>query len=139
MPIRLFRDITFDFCREIGELAQSIELPIKVYAFVSNMDELMEVSDVMVTKSGGLTSSEAMAKDLPMVITSAIPGQEARNSRFLVDSGAAIKAGSVRKAKEAIIDIFSSKGRMDELKKRVGEVKKPNSSLDIARFILSLL
>ena len=126
-------------CRETGELAQSIELPIKVYGFVNNMDELMEVSDIIVTKSGGLTSSEAMAKDLPMVITSAIPGQEARNCRFLVNSGAAIQAGSVKKAKKAIIDILSSKGRMDELKKRVREVKKPNSSLDIARFALNLL
>ncbi len=124
---------------EIGEMAKSLDKPIKAYGFVDNMDELMEVSDIMVAKSGGMTSSEAMAKDLPVVITSAIPGQEARNCRFLVKSGAAVFASDLRKAKEAIIDILSSQTRMQEMKERIKRIKKPNSSRDIANFALSLL
>jgi processive 1,2-diacylglycerol beta-glucosyltransferase len=112
---------------------------VKVYEFVDNMDELMTVSDVIVTKSGGMTSSEAMAKDLPMIITSAIPGQEARNSRYLVRCGTAIPAFTVKKAKEAILDIFSSQEKLDGLKDKIRSVKKPNSSYDIAQFAISLL
>lgn len=125
--------------REISDLATSLETPIKVYEFVDNMDELMEVSDVMVTKSGGMTSSEAMAKDLPMIINSAIPGQEAKNCRYLVKAGAAIHAASVKKTKEAILDILSSDSKMEQLKERIKKIKKPNSSYDIANFALSLL
>ena len=124
--------------KEISALARSSEALIKPYEFVNNMDELMEVSDVMVTKSGGMSSSEAMAKDLPMVITSAIPGQEARNCRYLVKTGAAIHAGGVKKAKRAIVGILDSEERMRELKENVRKAKKPNSSFDIARFALSL-
>lgn len=124
---------------EISELAKSKDNPIKAYEFVDNMDELMEVSEIMVTKSGGMTSSEAMAKDLPMVVTSAIPGQEARNCRCLIRSGAAIHAASIRKAKEAILDMLNSEARIEEFKKRIMDIKKPNSACDIAQFAISLL
>ena len=125
--------------KEISELSKSLETPVKPYEFVDNMDELMEVSDVMVTKSGGMTSSEGMAKNLPMIITSAIPGQEARNCRCLVESGAAIQAGSAEKTKEAILELLSSKSKMKKLKDNINRVKKPNSSYDIANFTLNLL
>lgn len=125
--------------KEIGDLARASGKPIKVYEFVDNMDELMEVSDIMITKSGGMTSSEAIAKDLPLVITSAIPGQEARNCRYLVKSGAAIYAKNIKKAKEAICDILSSEERIEDLKRRIRDIKKPNSSYDIAQFAISLL
>lgn len=124
---------------EINESAKSSKIPIKVYEFVDNMDELMGVSDLMVTKSGGMTSSEAMAKDLPMVITSAIPGQEARNCRFLLKSGTAIHAGSVKKAKEIVLDVLDSEEKLEQLRERIKKIKKPNSSFDIAQFALSLL
>jgi len=125
--------------KDISELAGSLEISVRAYEFVDNMHELMDVSDIIVTKSGGMTSSEAMAKDLPMVITSAIPGQEARNCRYLVGSGAAVYAGGVEAAKKAISDMLDSEAMMTRLKKRIGEVKKPNASRDIARFALSLL
>lgn len=124
---------------EISELAKSLQMPVKAYEFVDNMDELMEIADIMVTKSGGMTSSEAMAKDLPMVITSAIPGQEARNCRYLVKSGAAIQTSGVGKAKEAIGDILSSETKIEEFKKKIKSIKKPSSSHNISQFAISLL
>lgn len=128
---KLYKDIT--------ELAKNADGRVHAYPYVENMDEMMSVADVMITKSGGLTSSEAMAKDLPMIITSAIPGQEARNSDYLVKSGAAVKACTVRKAKEAIEELFKSKEKLESLKNRIGEIKKPNAASDIANFTISLL
>lgn len=124
---------------EISEFAKSSKMPIKVYEFIDNMDELMEVSDIMVTKSGGMTSSEAMAKDLPMIITQAIPGQEARNSRYLVKSEAAIYAGSAKKVKKAIVDILNSDSKIELLREKIRKIKKPKSSLDTANFAITLL
>lgn len=125
--------------KEISEMAGSLGVPVKVYEFVNNMDELMEVSDIMAAKSGGMTSSEAMAKGLPIIITSSIPGQEARNCRYLVKSGAAVYAGSLEKVKQSMADIVSSKEKIEEMKAKINTIKRPNSSLDIAKFALSLI
>ena len=124
---------------DINEIIQNDGGRVKAYPYVENMDEMMSVADVIVTKSGGMTSSEAMAEDLPMVITSAIPGQEARNSNYLVNSGVAVKACSVKKTKEVITELFSFAQKLESLKKRIKEIKKPNSSRDIANFAISLL
>src|SRR5208282_3530476 len=61
------------------------------YDYANNVDELMEVSTLIVSKPGGMTTSECLAKGLPMVIVDPIPGQEERNSQFLVNQGIAIR------------------------------------------------
>jgi processive 1,2-diacylglycerol beta-glucosyltransferase len=69
--------------------------PTRVLGFVSNMHELMAVSDLILTKPGGLTSSEALALGKPLFILNPIPGQEAANSDFLLERGAATKVNRV--------------------------------------------
>jgi processive 1,2-diacylglycerol beta-glucosyltransferase len=67
-----------------------------VLGFSKNMHELMTVSDLIITKPGGLTSSEALALGKPLFILNPIPGQEAANSDFLLSHGAAFKANRVQ-------------------------------------------
>lgn len=69
--------------------------PLHVLGFVTNMQELMAVAEIVLTKPGGLTSSEALAMGKPMFILNPIPGQEAANSDFLLEQGAAAKANRV--------------------------------------------
>src|SRR6185369_15806480 len=69
--------------------------PTHVLGFVTNMHEWMAASDLIVTKPGGLTSAEAMALGKPMFILNPIPGQEAANSDFLLERGAAVKANCI--------------------------------------------
>jgi processive 1,2-diacylglycerol beta-glucosyltransferase len=69
--------------------------PTHVLGFASNMHELMGLADLIITKPGGLTSSEALALGKPIFILSPIPGQEAANSDFLLERGAAAKANRV--------------------------------------------
>ncbi len=123
---------------DINAFVEASGLPIKVYGFVDNMDELMEIADVIVTKSGGMTSSEAMSKGLPMVIIAAIPGQEARNCRYLVKAGAAIEAANVNKAKEAVRKLLESPQEIERLRNNIRQIKKPNAAYDIARFALTV-
>lgn len=74
------------------ELAcQDFRHPTKVLGFVVNMHELMAVADLIVTKPGGLTTSEALALGKPLFILDPIPGQEAANSDFLLEHGVAAK------------------------------------------------
>jgi processive 1,2-diacylglycerol beta-glucosyltransferase len=60
--------------------------------FVTNMHEWMDAADLLVSKSGGLTSSEALSKRLPMLVVDPIPGQETRNADLMIEHGAAWKA-----------------------------------------------
>jgi processive 1,2-diacylglycerol beta-glucosyltransferase len=72
--------------------AMKCRIPIQVFGFVHNMHELMAASDLVITKPGGLTTSEALALGKPLLIFRPIPGQEAANSDFLLQQGAAMKA-----------------------------------------------
>jgi len=69
--------------------------PTRVLGFASNMHELMAIADLIITKPGGLTSSEALAMGKPLFILNPIPGQEAANSDFLLERGAAVKINRV--------------------------------------------
>src|SRR5439155_26022149 len=67
----------------------------KVMGFTSEIDELMGAADLVLSKPGGLTTSETLARGAAMVIVNPIPGQESRNSDFLLENGAAIKENNV--------------------------------------------
>lgn len=69
--------------------------PVRVLGYASNMHELMTIADLIITKPGGLTSSEALAVGRPLCIINPIPGQEAANSDFLLERGAAVKVNRV--------------------------------------------
>jgi processive 1,2-diacylglycerol beta-glucosyltransferase len=71
--------------------ASNLKQPIKVLGFIDNIDEYMNIADVIITKPGGLTTAEAMAKGLPLLIVDPIPGQETRNTEFLINKLIAIK------------------------------------------------
>ena len=81
---------------KLRQRAESSDYPdnirIRVFGFVENIHELMSAADVLVSKAGGLTSAEAMAIGLPMVIVDPIPGQETRNAEIIVEQQAGWKA-----------------------------------------------
>lgn len=65
---------------------------IRVMGYVSQIHELMALSDLMITKPGGLTTAEAIAMQLPMLLYRALPGQEEDNSKYLIKAGVALQA-----------------------------------------------
>jgi processive 1,2-diacylglycerol beta-glucosyltransferase len=82
-----------DLRRELA--VQDHKHPTHVIGYATNMHELMAVADLIITKPGGLTSSEALAIGKPLLIINPIPGQEAANSDFLLERGAAVKVNRV--------------------------------------------
>lgn len=89
--------------------AQDRKHPTHVLGFASNMHELMAVSDLVITKPGGLTSSEALAMGKPLFILNPIPGQEAANSDFLLERGAAGKVNRVEDLPYRVEQLLGSK------------------------------
>jgi processive 1,2-diacylglycerol beta-glucosyltransferase len=71
--------------------AQDRKHPTQVLGYATNMHELMAVADLIITKPGGLTTAEVLALGRPLLIVNPIPGQEAANSDFLLEHGAAAK------------------------------------------------
>src|SRR5206468_3096647 len=94
--------------------AQDRRHPTRVLGFVANMHELMAVADLILTKPGGLTSSEALALGKPLFILHPIPGQEAANSDFLLEHGAAAKVNRVEDLPFRLEQLLGSK-KLDAL------------------------
>jgi processive 1,2-diacylglycerol beta-glucosyltransferase len=112
--------------------AQDWKHPTRVLGFASNMHELMAIADLVVTKPGGLTSSEALAMGKPLFILNPIPGQEAANSDFLLERGAAAKANRVEDLPYRIEQLLGSK-RLSTMAKVARGLGRPNAAQEICR------
>lgn len=114
----------------------SLRMKTVALGMATNVDELMSVSSVIITKPGGLTISESLAKGLPIVILNPIPGQEAKNSEFLLKNGAAVKANNAPDAALLTEALVTQKYKLEQMRSNAARLAKPNSSTDIARLIL---
>jgi processive 1,2-diacylglycerol beta-glucosyltransferase len=95
-----------------------------VLGFADNMQDLMAVSDLVISKPGGLTTSEALAMGKPLFILNPIPGQEAANSDFLLERGAAAKVNRVEDLPYRLGQLLASK-RLAEMAKAAKALGKP--------------
>ncbi len=127
---RLFRSLR----RKIKRYKKEIHL----FGFIKNIHELMHISQVIITKPGGVTTAEVLSIGLPMVIIKPIPGQEINNTNFLTHKQAAVKVDDPEEAYHMIDDLLNNKAKLERLKAAGLKIAKPQASMDIARLILSL-
>lgn len=111
---------------------------VKVLGFTDQMRTLMAAADLLVTKPGGLTVSEALACGLPMAMINPIPGQEERNSDYLLENGAAVKASSAAALTGKIEDALSDAKRLKEMRGRAKKLGHPRAAFTVARQALEL-
>lgn len=112
----------------------------KVIAFgwVDRVDRLMDVSDCLITKPGGITTSEALAKRIPIVMIDPLPGQEDRNVEFLLNNGVAVYATKTNPLDNVLFQLLNNPGRLDSLRKSMDYIRRPDSTRALGDFILSL-
>ena len=111
---------------------------LHVYGFVDNVQEMMDAADILVSKPGGLTVSEALAKKLPMVVVNPIAGHEERNLEFLLNCGLAVSATKTFPLDEAVNLLLSIPRRREEMRRAIETVAKPHALEDICQFITTL-
>lgn len=111
---------------------------ISIFAYVDNINELMDISDIIITKPGGITTTEALAKKIPMIIVKPIPGQETNNSRYLTEKGVAIKLDRAQGINFIIEELLEDPVKLNQMRESAGRICKPYASLDIARLLLDL-
>jgi processive 1,2-diacylglycerol beta-glucosyltransferase len=107
-----------------------------VIGFTTDIDELMSVADLVVSKPGGLTTSELLARGAAMAIVNPIPGQESRNSDYLLESGAAIKINNIATLPMKLGTLLSDSAKLDALKANARRIAKPQAAFEIARMAL---
>ena len=109
---------------------------IKILEFTNEVPELMSIADLVVTKPGGLTTSESLASHLPMIIINPIPGQEEENAEFLESKGIAIWIKKSDNAEEIINDLLSNTQKLANMRNNTSILSKPNSTKDICDILL---
>ncbi|MBQ8174120.1 MAG: galactosyldiacylglycerol synthase [Clostridia bacterium] len=107
------------------------------FGYTNQISLLMDAADCIVTKPGGLTTSEALAKRLPMIICNPIPGQEERNADFLLNSGVAMKITPTLRLSDAVYQMFSDPRRIECMRASTDLIRKPNAARDLTDLILS--
>ena len=111
---------------------------VSLHGYVNNINELMSVSDLIVTKPGGITTAEALSKGLPMIIIKPLPGQEMNNTDFLINQQAAIKLNKARQIREVVEDLLKHPEKLKALSAAAALTGRPDAAFDTARFILDI-
>jgi processive 1,2-diacylglycerol beta-glucosyltransferase len=112
---------------------------VVVLGYTTAIDELMTIADVVISKPGGLTSAEVLARGSVLAIVNPIPGQESRNSDYLLENGAAIKIGPVATLPYKIEALLNHPRRLARLKANARRLGRPRAAFAAAEKVLSLL
>jgi processive 1,2-diacylglycerol beta-glucosyltransferase len=123
-------------------LSAAIHVPpgcvVKLYGYVDNMHELMGIADLITTKPGGLTTSECLARCLPMVLVSPIPGQEERNAEMLLEHGCAVLARTPSALRYKLETLLNDPARLHDMREACRRTGRPHAAADIANDVMDL-
>ena len=110
--------------------------PIHYFGYIDFVHEIMDFADIIVTKGGGITLSEALAKGMAILVVDPIPGQEERNVEYLLRREAIIKAHGAHSVPAEISALLENKKKLYCLKEKARENSMPDSSLRIVDLIM---
>lgn len=113
--------------------------PTKLFYYVDNVEDYMHISDLIITKPGGLTTSESLACGLPMAVFKAFPGQESQNADFLVSKQAAIVLEKGEAGTKQIEDLLSHPEKLKAMKENSKNSAIPNSAERIYNLLIDII
>ncbi len=120
---------------ELVEVTNSAE-NIKVLAYTNKVPELMSISDLVISKPGGLTTTESLASGLPIIVINPIPGQETENAEFLESKQVGVWLRKNDSIEEKLYDIFNNQSILRKMKINARLLAKKNSTADICKILL---
>ncbi len=109
---------------------------VVVLGFTDKVPELMSISYMVVTKPGGLTTTESLASGLPMIIINPIPGQEEENAEFLEKNGVGVWIRKSDNPNEVISKLFENDEKIEDMRKKTKTLCKLNSTKNICEVVL---
>jgi processive 1,2-diacylglycerol beta-glucosyltransferase len=114
------------------------QIKVRILGFVNNVYEYMKAADLLITKSGGVTSSEALAAQLPMLIVRPIPGHEARNANYLLKKRCALYIEKEKDLLSVLEFLFSHPRRLEKMRENAKYLGQSDSALRVAKLILKM-
>ena len=114
---------------------QSWNIPVHIYGFITDMPEFMRASDILVSKAGPGTISEALIAELPIILYHRISGQEEGNVTYVIDGGAGIWAPDIDDIIAALKDLLDDPEKRLQATANAKKLARPNAAREIARII----
>lgn len=124
--------------QRVLEYAHRVGYPVRVVRFVENVHDYMHASDVLISKPGGLTSAEALVARVPLVLFKPLPGQEERNTRYLVQCRAALRAKNTADLASTVESLLLSPEKRESMRSAMGILAMPEASARIAAAIRAI-
>lgn len=121
---------------EIIDLLKDRPADFRVLGFSTEMSDFMSVATILLSKPGGMTTAEALACGLPMMILDPIGGQEERNADVLLEAGAAVKCTEVTLVAHKLRRLLDDPDRLKQMSQNARKLGRPNAAADIARIVL---
>lgn len=115
----------------------NVQKRVKVFDYTNKVPELMSISTIVVTKPGGLTTSESLASSLPMLVINPIPGQEEENAEFLETHNVGVWLRKNDDPNKVIHDLFNNPEKLIQMKKNTELLARKNSTKDICQIIIN--
>jgi processive 1,2-diacylglycerol beta-glucosyltransferase len=112
---------------------------IRTLGFTDDVDVLLEACDVVVSKAGGLTCSEALIKHAPLVIFRPTPGQEVRNAQVLESQGAALHADSIEEVAATVRGWLADRETLERVREAAARLARPQAARQIAARVLEAI
>lgn len=109
---------------------------VKILSYTNQVPELMSVSDLVITKPGGLTTTESLASGLPLIVIDPLPGQEEENAKFIENNGAGLWIKKNDNIERILFDIFNDPYKLYHLKIKARLISKKNSTKDICDILI---
>ncbi|HTY39037.1 MAG TPA: glycosyltransferase [Bacteroidota bacterium] len=106
---------------------------VSVFGYVSFIHDLMDAADILISKSGGLTCAETLAKQLPIIIVDPIPGQESHNATMIIERGAGLLALDYHNLQYKLNGIIEDPSRLQDLREASRSLAKPRAAEEIIR------
>ena len=112
---------------------------VRILEYTNNVPELMSIASLVVTKPGGLTTSESLVSGLPILIINPIPGQEVENAEFLESHNVAVWLRNDENPNKVIHKLFKNPHNLEEMKKNAKQIAKKHATEDICKELMNLL
>lgn len=121
------------------DLAEELHNPksLKIFDFIDKVPEAMKISDLVITKPGGLTVTESLASNLPILIINPIPGQEEQNAEFLVQAEVAVWLKKSDDPSEVISNLLTSPDKLETMSQNTKKLAHVDSTKNICEILLN--
>jgi processive 1,2-diacylglycerol beta-glucosyltransferase len=126
-----------DLLEAVAGLASTSTVMLRKLGTIDYVDDLIVASDLIITKAGGLITSEILARGTPMVIVDPIPGQEEQNADVIAAAGAGVQLRLLEMVTPAVQYLLKHSERLTEMKQAGLEIGQPRAALNIAEYILN--